>query len=196
MPFFFFLGGGKTPKGHFTPEAKGRNAPNKQYQVKNLWFGKFWFKCADYLTYKNVILKRCREIWEISAGPPCRVCQSTVVCAGKNPGGESWQWVLWGPVKAAWYTHHYWQSGVYCTPILAVLRVPMYGSSGVYNRHLDCSNSDQAGPICILLSFISFLFRIWYTTPPNQKRGNLTLVWNWLCIRQTLGCSKWNIQRV
>ena len=42
--------------------------------------------------------------------------QSVVVCAGKYPGGK-------GPGKAVGYVHSYWQSGVLCTPALAVLRV-------------------------------------------------------------------------
>ncbi len=52
-----------------------------------------------------------------------------MVCLGKYPRGKSRQW---GPAKAVWYVHSYLQSGVLCTPGLAVLRICIYGSQGVY----------------------------------------------------------------
>ncbi len=35
-----------------------------------------------------------------------------VVCVAKYPGGNSWQWVLYGSAKAVGYEYSYWQSGI------------------------------------------------------------------------------------
>ena len=42
---------------------------------------------------------------------------------GEYPGSKSQQQVLYGPAKAVGYAGSYQQSGVLCTPGLAVLRV-------------------------------------------------------------------------
>ncbi len=67
----------------------------------------------------------------------CRVrkgtgSQSVVICVGKYPGGESQQQVFWVLLKQLVMRAAcgYWLSGVLCTPVLAKLRLCIYGYWG------------------------------------------------------------------
>ncbi len=73
---------------------------------------------------------RSRRFWFMSSSQGTGSQLVLVVCVGKYPGGQSWQWVLWGPATAVSYECSYWLSVVLCTPGPAVLRVCMYGDLG------------------------------------------------------------------